>query len=379
MTPVRVLDNYCVVAAAVMVVHDWIITVPREGRLFCKGKAGTLSALLYFSNRYINLLGQVLSLFPYASLSTKVFPSIIPKERHPTDQMSARGVQPIIDDNVRYHQLYRDRRSNETISMLGITAASTQNWTLSGLVLMLLLCPVATNLMELGYHPTGVIHQILGCWLNDDLPLSLEEKWIIINRACTIAADTLLIAITWYDLSGRTMKKAAMVLKDKDIVGVVLRDGTLYFILFSTNSLLMANPMMSSPSSLPLRVESSSPRSTRLTSILVSHFMLDLQEAYQKKDFGITADNSQYASQSISLGSFNVAPVLGSLAAHIDPFTWDVSALQSVETGETESTASITLYAASPNSGGIEQIRAPRHFIRNTEEIPHEDGRVLEV
>ena len=55
----------------------------------------------------------------------------------------------------------------------------------------------------------------------------------------------------------------------------------------------------------------------RLSSILVSHFMLDLQEAHQRRTIVHTSNGFIESSRSIA-STLDFAPALGSLAAHID-------------------------------------------------------------
>ena len=62
------------------------------------------------------------------------------------------------------------------------------------------------------------------------------------------------------------------------------------------------------------------PPMTRLSSVLVSHFLLDLQEAYQKTVVGLATDNPLHTSQSLSMRSVHFAQALGSLSATVDPF-----------------------------------------------------------
>ena len=57
----------------------------------------------------------------------------------------------------------------------------------------------------------------------------------------------------------------------------------------------------------------------RLSSLLVSHFLLDLQEAHQRKSAGVDADDPLYTLQSFNLRSVQLMPTLGSLGAAIDP------------------------------------------------------------
>ena len=56
---------------------------------------------------------------------------------------------------------------------------------------------------------------------------------------------------------------------------------------------------------------------TRLSSVLVSHFLLDLQEAHQRTVAGLAADDSFYTLQNHSAHSLNVTNMLGSLGATI--------------------------------------------------------------
>ena len=42
--------------------YDWMLTLPREIELFWSGKARLLSAALYFSTKYMNVLAQVLNM-----------------------------------------------------------------------------------------------------------------------------------------------------------------------------------------------------------------------------------------------------------------------------------------------------------------------------
>ena len=59
---------------------------------------------------------------------------------------------------------------------------------------------------------------------------------------------------------------------------------------------------------------------TRLSSVLVSHFLLDLQAAYQKTVVGLATNNPLHTAQSLSMRSAHFAQALGSLSATVDPF-----------------------------------------------------------
>ena len=61
----------------------------------------------------------------------------------------------------------------------------------------------------------------------------------------------------------------------------------------------------------------------RLSSILVSHFMLDLQEAYQRADVSLASDTFTHTARisNASTPTLKFAPALGSLGTHIDAST----------------------------------------------------------
>ena len=82
----RTLENFCSTAVAgmysasalpgqftyrhpVLVMYDWATTLAREVQLFWNGAARPLSAVLYFSNKYLNLLSQVLNMVALADAS----------------------------------------------------------------------------------------------------------------------------------------------------------------------------------------------------------------------------------------------------------------------------------------------------------------------
>ena len=59
----------------------------------------------------------------------------------------------------------------------------------------------------------------------------------------------------------------------------------------------------------------------RFSSILVSHFMLDLQEAYQRAKIGLASETSTQTAYILNTPTLIFAPALGSIGAHIDAGT----------------------------------------------------------
>ncbi|KAI1788593.1 hypothetical protein LXA43DRAFT_856338, partial [Ganoderma leucocontextum] len=60
----------------------------------------------------------------------------------------------------------------------------------------------------------------------------------------------------------------------------------------------------------------------RITSVLVSRFLLDLQEAHQIKVVGLDTNDPLHTLQSFGIRSINLPPALGSLGATIDPASY---------------------------------------------------------
>ncbi|KAM5530634.1 hypothetical protein V8D89_015703 [Ganoderma adspersum] len=132
----------------------------------------------------------------------------------------------------------------------------------------------------------------------------------------------LLIAITWKFLPEGSMQGNSRIetLKTRGLVWIMLCDGMIYFIILSILNILH---LVLTELSVATDGDSSyiSLFTSPLSSVLVSHFLLDLQEAHQRTVVGLAANEFL---NSNSLPSFNIqsvhfAPALGSLAATISP------------------------------------------------------------
>ena len=49
------MERYLTTWFQALTAYDWVLTLSREGQLFWTGKARPISAILYFSNKYLNL------------------------------------------------------------------------------------------------------------------------------------------------------------------------------------------------------------------------------------------------------------------------------------------------------------------------------------
>ncbi|EJF58230.1 hypothetical protein DICSQDRAFT_139580 [Dichomitus squalens LYAD-421 SS1] len=188
---------------------------------------------------------------------------------------------------------------------------------------------------EFGYHFTGIIEPaVQGCGVTLAYPIPLIRMsmysigWrgyiishhivaTILNRTCTIVADTLLIALTWRSLRRGIFLDRCRTLTKTDLMGVLLRDGTFYFIALLTTNILLIIILQRPPLNLASGDIISPYITGSLSSTLISRFMLDLQEAYQRKTVILVPEDLLCTLNGSGFLSSDSISALGSLAAHI--------------------------------------------------------------
>ncbi|PIL27410.1 hypothetical protein GSI_10558 [Ganoderma sinense ZZ0214-1] len=221
-------NGYCAIAVAALTAYDWVLTLPREGQFFWTGKARPISAILYFSNKYLNLFT--------VAIATPLWQAPL------SDQLFASS-----------------------------STRSSQN----------------TN---------------------------IQLTVLIVTRMSAILADTLLIAITIWKFRHENLKVATM--NSANVSAFLI--GILYFIvLVVLNTLHLVLTEVSIGSEGPTSLVSNF--TIPLSSILVSHFILDLQEVSQRTAIGLASNDALYTSNGLSERSVHFASALGSLGATIEP------------------------------------------------------------
>ncbi|TBU38268.1 hypothetical protein BD309DRAFT_983780 [Dichomitus squalens] len=267
-------------AMSVVVVYDWVLSLPRELRLFWAGNARSLSAWLYFANRYIALFSEAGQLLVFVPWSAKLHTYSV-GNWNPNCNIHARP--------------------------------SSQSWCLSIAVFALTCMPFAAALLATSVIPNVNLYRIT-----------------ILNRVCAIVADASLIILTWRSLH----QHVSHVMTEKGLMGVFLRNAmssprvdltpALLRALLILNILLLIVFQQPTPKLIPPQLHArvtgdpASPTLSPISSILVSHFMLDLQEAYQRSSDIQVWDDSLCTSQHVISSGLIFVPALGSIAAHID-------------------------------------------------------------
>ncbi|KAM5543986.1 hypothetical protein V8D89_002603 [Ganoderma adspersum] len=329
-------SNYTGIAALVIVLYDWIINIPREVGTFWSGDARTLSTALYFANRSVSLSMAALEAMGLGSWS---------------DEVCTRGtLASVALGCVSYIPL-------AVFSALRAYALSRRR-VLSLIIFILFAVPSITDAIRLKYLSSHVLFPSIGCSAVDNTPgeltlmAAIKDVFFITNRACAflaVLADALLLAITWRVLAPSGQRGVS--LKSKGLVYIMLRDGAIYFILimvlnatdliFITYAMIRAERgITDSDTNAMAAIET---LRTFLPPMLVSRFLLDLQEAHQRKVvlLGTSSllDSPSSPSSWVGFGSpsraahththtnngsiaFAPAASLGALGASIDTEDW---------------------------------------------------------
>ncbi|RPD53358.1 hypothetical protein L227DRAFT_658258 [Lentinus tigrinus ALCF2SS1-6] len=185
---------------------------------------------------------------------------------------------------------------------------------------------------QYGYNLQGFLFPPFGCTVIDDTTESLQTKCVLlyISRIPLIVADTLLICITWSKLISREALRGIGQSKRLSLSDVLLRDGTIYFVVLFVMNVLHFSLSLAA---LAIGADGASNVSiftAPITAILISRFLLQLQEADQqvvRVDFDDPLHSSRDPYDDVpsfisSLGAF-INPDLASANddAHLDMHT----------------------------------------------------------
>ncbi|KAI1786976.1 hypothetical protein LXA43DRAFT_741455 [Ganoderma leucocontextum] len=194
-------------------------------------------------------------------------------------------------------------------------ALSNRNWIMLLLVCGLSLVPVVVNLIPEHYGITGENIPLAGCVDDDFTP---PDVVVIASRASIIAAGSLLILVTWFSLFGKGAFR--LMFGTVTFAGVLLRDGTIYFvILVVLNALHLAFSLASFAVPALQNVSEITAFTEPITAILVQRFLFHLQSANRR---ALDLDSSQVGgARAVTQQSSSLVfdRVIGSLGASIPP------------------------------------------------------------
>ncbi|KAI0794518.1 hypothetical protein C8Q74DRAFT_1365958 [Fomes fomentarius] len=302
------VDNACAFAVLAFVIYDYAITLGQEIEMFWKRKF-TGATALFLLNRYLLVLDYIFNIATIERSS---------EARSYSELMSLdRCVALVKTENVTYNLQYLPWA---VFGALRAYALTRQNLPLSLFIGVLTLVPFGLNMSQFGSGLTGTIDPIFGC--TEILPvdpnlaknpplideLLLPDRFTIASRTTQIAADLLLIAITWVSLPRRLQ----MMNIRSSFATVLYQDGLIYFLLHLVFTMVSIVDPLNPVSNVTIFT-------LPITAVLVSRFLLDLQHANRETlHLDSQGEPGEDGHADSNIGSLVFERVVGSIASTID-------------------------------------------------------------
>ncbi|RPD53472.1 hypothetical protein L227DRAFT_616969 [Lentinus tigrinus ALCF2SS1-6] len=282
-------DNYLGWVPIALLIYDFVLTFDREVELFWKRKLTSASVLFILTscNRLVKTaaITEYMQSIPWAAFSA-LRGFALTKNRGIAAVIFTLSVAPV---GVILAQF-----------VLGISGAA---W------------PVAGCLATYTNTPRELIMSVLN---SNSMPspssLTNISHVPIVSRGGQTIADFILVVATWRTLGTAAIRPSMTKRSRGSIAAIMLWNGLLYFIvLFALNVIHLAlwlTSVFGNPVSF--MTEFTDP----LTTILITRFLLDLQEAEQR-DMKLDSDNPLHFPR--SYGALSFARVMGSVGETIVP------------------------------------------------------------
>ncbi|KAI0630663.1 hypothetical protein C8Q77DRAFT_1160216 [Trametes polyzona] len=314
------VDNRCLIAVMALLVYEFLITFDQEVELFWVPKF-TGASILFLSNRYLLLLGYILVMCEYIPMSDA---------RYMLFTKPSRCAVMVKSQSVIHFLQYLPWAA---FSGLRAFALLEQRWPLPTLIFILSLVPMGVNFAQYSYGLSGSHDPTFGCLVQVSLtvpqaqarmcalqyllchPTDLPEVTLA-SRVPLIIADALVIAVTWLTMHRRFFHEGEGMRGVMSLSTVLLRDGTIYFIvLLILNALHLTLTLVSFV--IPFDPSSQVTTLTEpVTAVLVSRFLLDLQTA-NRKTMRLDSQDTIFATTSALGGTLDFARVVGSLGSSL--------------------------------------------------------------
>ncbi|KAM5541472.1 hypothetical protein V8D89_005026 [Ganoderma adspersum] len=270
------INSYGRVASAAFVLYDYVITFDREFEMFWmetfSRRKVTGATALFVVNRYLVLFLRLLNLLGFAPMS---------------DTRCGRMAKMALAFTLLQYVPWA--------VFAGLRAyALSRHKAVSIFIFILSMVNVATNLSLFPLGFTGYVDPLFGCTVIDPVSLDLSRKFVIICRTCFILADILLICITWFTISWRSMLDSVGRKDFLSLGEVMLRNGTTYFVaLLFLHGLHLTLSLCSIHVALQgLSYGYVTVFTEVVEAALVSRFLLDLQVAHRQA-LGVDSPSEQ--------------------------------------------------------------------------------------
>jgi len=206
------IDDYVQLACSVIVFYEHTITLSQEIRFFWKARL-TGATCTFFINRYVLFLQALFTVIPVPSDSAKgcealgfIIPTIL---------------------------AFAGTIIVGAFSVLRVLAISRNNYIALFVFLLTVLVPVATNLyssIDISYAYILVFDNEDYCYQTSYESNAASNKLEFCTAGAWIIADAIILVTTWYH--NYSLYREALHAKFKtSLIFLILRDGTLYFIV----------------------------------------------------------------------------------------------------------------------------------------------------
>ncbi|EMD35573.1 hypothetical protein CERSUDRAFT_124842 [Gelatoporia subvermispora B] len=307
-----VIGNYCIVASTAIVLYDHLCTIPNEAQLIW-GRKPTATIILFHTNRWLIVIWMMMNIlecfFPFRTV------------------VSCSWIY--YTDNVLDLCLLILWAAFSTIR---VHALSGGNHFLPAIVALLSLVPVGTNAYGGFYRNQLQLETVPilgnGCLDATDMSETTTMKFEICTRVCVILADAVVLAVTW-SRTWDTVRRARAQNVKTPFMTMLLRD--VFRGLLSLNVLSIVGRSTNVCVWVLLERPSTEKKNPRLSSIVITHFLLDLRQLTH------SSDDANAPSQRSSLRFHSFVDNMGESLAHgseddgDDDIVWDDDGQHSME------------------------------------------------
>ncbi|KAI0702680.1 hypothetical protein C8Q76DRAFT_755343 [Earliella scabrosa] len=205
--------QYLAVGSSALIIYEHLLTVHEESRVIWRSRY-TVPTVLFFINRFALL--AVAGLYLVSSFNWWGEDLVCATITRALSSLT------VILDMV-----------NIVFSALRIHAINNRNWWLTALVFILGFVSVPANIAQLSTASIGTGNPLaVGCYSTQGIEQDpqLWYRVALAVRICVIAQIVLVLGITWYRTAGVVLlARSANV--DTSLISVLLRDGTMYFLV----------------------------------------------------------------------------------------------------------------------------------------------------
>ncbi|KAI0722600.1 hypothetical protein C8Q76DRAFT_782822, partial [Earliella scabrosa] len=224
------IDWYIRSAATALLAYEYMVAFDREVDLFWKRKL-TMATVLFIANRYVPLAATIMNL-PYSVT------------------IQSCGPVSYTLNVVRIAQYL----PWAVFSAARVFVLSSRTWFIALGVFLLSMSPVIIDCVTLAY--LNVISNGIECGAVIKLSISSQHRFAILSRTCLIAADIVVLAITW-NATFKMSRESRAVGQRASLSAIMFRDGVIYFLILLVTNILhlsftlpsIATPVASNPAS----------------------------------------------------------------------------------------------------------------------------------